>query len=157
MYQDFLLVYYGSDGGGGRQRLDRPLRTTLDRFALVTWVNREPMSRMLQPSELTRTMGFMEDYSLTPVRTRQERIKVLGNGVAPPVMEAIVRRLTSGPPSSHGADAPVMQPKVTELAAPESARSRVVMRAPGLVETIIGGRASNDVIRPAFITSLRNP
>jgi DNA (cytosine-5)-methyltransferase 1 len=33
----FLLVYYGSDGGGGWQRLNRPLRTitTVDRFALV--------------------------------------------------------------------------------------------------------------------------
>jgi DNA (cytosine-5)-methyltransferase 1 len=33
----FLLVYYGTDGGGGWQKLDRPLRTitTVDRFALV--------------------------------------------------------------------------------------------------------------------------
>lgn len=33
----FLLVYYGTDGCGGWQRLDRPLRTvtTIDRFALV--------------------------------------------------------------------------------------------------------------------------
>lgn len=33
----FLLVYYGSDGCGGWQRLNRPLRTitTVDRFALV--------------------------------------------------------------------------------------------------------------------------
>lgn len=33
----FLMVYYGSDGAGGWQTLDRPLRTitTLDRFALV--------------------------------------------------------------------------------------------------------------------------
>jgi DNA (cytosine-5)-methyltransferase 1 len=34
---DFLTVYYGNDGAGGWQRLDRPLRTltTLDRFGLV--------------------------------------------------------------------------------------------------------------------------
>ena len=33
----FLLVYYGNDGAGGWQSLDRPLRTitTLDRFALI--------------------------------------------------------------------------------------------------------------------------
>jgi DNA (cytosine-5)-methyltransferase 1 len=35
----FLVVYYGSDGAGGWQRPDRPLRTltTLDRFGLVEW------------------------------------------------------------------------------------------------------------------------
>ncbi len=35
--QEFIMVYYGSDGAGGFQTLDRPLRTitTLDRFAIV--------------------------------------------------------------------------------------------------------------------------
>jgi DNA (cytosine-5)-methyltransferase 1 len=35
----FLIVYYSTDGGGGWQTLDRPLRTltTLDRFGLVEW------------------------------------------------------------------------------------------------------------------------
>jgi DNA (cytosine-5)-methyltransferase 1 len=34
----FIMVYYGTDGAGGYQSLDRPLRTvtTLDRFAVVT-------------------------------------------------------------------------------------------------------------------------
>lgn len=98
MYEDFLVVYYGTDGAGGWQPLDRPLRTitTLDRFALVTWEGREPMIRMLQPSELARAMGFQPDYSLAAVRSRRDRIKVLGNGVAPPVMEAIVRSLKEG-------------------------------------------------------------
>lgn len=46
----FLIVYYGSDGSGGWQRLDRPLRTltTLDRFGLVTYHGsscREPCFR----------------------------------------------------------------------------------------------------------------
>jgi DNA (cytosine-5)-methyltransferase 1 len=96
MYQDFLVVYYGSDGAGGWQPLDRPLRTitTLDRFGLVTWDGKVPMMRMLQPSELTKAMGFQEDYSLDGIRSRRDRIKVLGNGVAPPVMEAIIRSLT---------------------------------------------------------------
>ena len=96
MYQDFLIVYYGSDGAGGWQPLDRPLRTitTLDRFALVTWEGRIPMLRMLQPSELAKAMGFRRDYSLDGIRSRRDRIKVLGNGVAPPVMEAIVQSLT---------------------------------------------------------------
>ena len=42
----FLIVYYGSDGSGGWQPLDRPLRTitTLDRFGLVTWTREYPCS-----------------------------------------------------------------------------------------------------------------
>lgn len=49
----FLIVYYGSDGAGGWQRLDRPLRTvtTLDRFGLVRWENSTPMLRMLQVAD----------------------------------------------------------------------------------------------------------
>ena len=47
MERPFLIVYYGSDGSGGWQRIDRPLRTltTLDRFGLVTWRNRAPRLR----------------------------------------------------------------------------------------------------------------
>lgn len=95
-FEDFLIVYYGSDGSGGWQPLDRPLRTitTLDRFALVTWQNREARIRMLQPGELARAMGFGKDYSLDCIGSRRDRIKVLGNGVAPPVMEAIIADLT---------------------------------------------------------------
>jgi DNA (cytosine-5)-methyltransferase 1 len=56
----FLLVYYGSDGGGGWQSLDEPLRTvtTLDRFALVEKIRGTYRMRMLQPSELARAMGL---------------------------------------------------------------------------------------------------
>lgn len=93
--EPFLIVYYGSDGSGGWQPLDRPLRTltTLDRFGLVTWKKRTPMLRMLQVPELRRAMGFDKDYRL-PVGSRRDRIKILGNGVCPPVMEAVVRSLT---------------------------------------------------------------
>lgn len=92
--EPFLIVYYGSDGSGGWQPLDRPLRTltTLDRFGLVTWKNRTPMLRMLQVPELKRAMGFDDDYKL-PHGTRRDQIKILGNGVCPPVMEAVVRCL----------------------------------------------------------------
>jgi DNA (cytosine-5)-methyltransferase 1 len=92
----FLVVYYGSDGAGGWQALNRPLRTvtTLDRFGLVTWQDHTPMLRMLQVSELTRAMGFGEDYVLDSVKQRRDRIRILGNGVAPPVMQAIVQTLT---------------------------------------------------------------
>jgi DNA (cytosine-5)-methyltransferase 1 len=57
----FLLVYYGSDGGGGWQRLDRPLRTitTVDRFALVKPdAEHGHVMRMLQVSELQAAMGM---------------------------------------------------------------------------------------------------
>lgn len=91
----FLLVYYGSDGSGGWQPLSRPLRTitTLDRFALVESNGNGSRMRMLQVPELKRAMGFNENYKL-PVGTRRDRIRLLGNAVCPPVMEAIVRSLT---------------------------------------------------------------
>lgn len=95
--EPFLIVYYGSDGGGGWQSLDRPLRTltTLDRFGLVTWRGRTPMLRMLQVPELKQAMGFDENFDLV-CGTRRDKIRILGNGVCPPVMEAIVRSLARG-------------------------------------------------------------
>jgi DNA (cytosine-5)-methyltransferase 1 len=95
----FLIVYYGSDGAGGWQPMDRPLRTitTLDRFGLVTWDGKTEMLRMLQVPELTRAMGFGDDFVLDPVRQRRDRVRILGNGVAPPVMQAIVKTLTRDP------------------------------------------------------------
>jgi DNA (cytosine-5)-methyltransferase 1 len=91
----FLVVYYGSDGAGGWQALDRPLRTltTLDRFGLVTWDGDTPMMRMLQVPELQAAMGFGPEFNLTG-GSRRDRIRILGNGVCPPVMEAIVSGLT---------------------------------------------------------------
>jgi DNA (cytosine-5)-methyltransferase 1 len=91
----FLVVYYGSDGAGGWQSLDRPLRTltTLDRFGLVTWERDTAMLRMLQVPELKRAMGF-DDRFRVDNGTRRDRIRLLGNGVCPPVMEAVVRSLT---------------------------------------------------------------
>lgn len=93
----FLIVYYGSDAAGGWQSLDRPLRTvtTLDRFGLVTWEGDEPMLRMLQVNELRRAMGFDDAFRLN-FGTRRDRIRLLGNGVCPPVMSAIVSHLTNG-------------------------------------------------------------
>lgn len=91
----FLLVYYGTDGGGGWQRLDRPLRTitTIDRFALVTPTNGGHEMRMLQVPELKRAMGFNNDFTLSH-GTRRDRIRLLGNGVCPPVMTEVVQGLT---------------------------------------------------------------
>jgi DNA (cytosine-5)-methyltransferase 1 len=91
----FLLVYYGTDGGGGWQRLDRPLRTvtTVDRFALVEPTSSGHEIRMLQVSELKRAMGFKKDFLLEH-GTRRDKIRLLGNGVCPPVMESIVEQIT---------------------------------------------------------------
>ena len=92
----FLVVYYGSDGSGGWQPLDRPLRTitTLDRFGLVEHDDDMWTLRMLQVPELRRAMGLADDFKL-PLGTRRDRIRLLGNGVCPPVMEAVVRSLVA--------------------------------------------------------------
>jgi DNA (cytosine-5)-methyltransferase 1 len=96
-HASFLLVYYGTDGCGGWQKLDRPLRTitTVDRFALVEPGEDGHQMRMLQVPELRRAMGFKTDYVMNH-GSRREKIKILGNGVCPPVMEAIVETITSG-------------------------------------------------------------
>lgn len=93
----FLIVYYGTDGGGGWQRMDAPLRTitTVDRFAYVKPTSGGHMMRMLQPDELRKAMGFPESYVFPPV-TRREKVKLMGNAVCSPVMEAIVNSLTGG-------------------------------------------------------------
>jgi DNA (cytosine-5)-methyltransferase 1 len=90
----FIMVYYGSDGAGGWQSLDRPLRTvtTLDRFALVRKNCHGYEMRMLQPPELAAAMGFPKQYKW-PEITRREHIKLLGNAVCPPVMRALVKSL----------------------------------------------------------------
>jgi DNA (cytosine-5)-methyltransferase 1 len=91
----FIMVYYGSDGAGGFQQLDRPLRTvtTLDRFAYVRPTKNGHEMRMLQPTELAAAMGFPPEHRF-PESTRREKIKLIGNAVCPRVMEAIVRTLT---------------------------------------------------------------
>jgi len=92
--KDFLIVYYGTDGSGGWQPIDKPLRTltTLDRFGLVQYRDGEPTLRMLQVPELRRAMGFTDDFLMNQ-GSRRDKIRLLGNGVCPPVMAAIVRSL----------------------------------------------------------------
>ena len=52
------------------------------------------MLRMLQVEELKAAMGFPKSYSMRH-GSRRDRIKMLGNGVCPPVMRAIVEAVTS--------------------------------------------------------------
>jgi len=89
----FLLVYYGTDGGGGWQRLDVPLRTvtTLDRFALVEPIGGEHRMRMLQPPELARAMGLPPDHKINQ-GSRRDRVRLCGNGICAPVIQAIVEQ-----------------------------------------------------------------
>lgn len=98
--EPFLIVYYGSakeGGNGGWQNLDRPLRTitTIDRFGyVIPGVTRsKDKMRMLQPEELKRAMGFNDDFKFGAGITRRNKVKLMGNGVCPPVMEAIVKSL----------------------------------------------------------------
>ena len=93
----FLLVYYGSDGGGGWQKLNRPLRTitTVDRFALVKPDKEHGhVMRMLQVPELQAAMGMPVKMKLE-AGTRRDRIKMIGNAVCPPVMKQVIQFLTA--------------------------------------------------------------
>lgn len=94
--KSFLIVYYGTDGCGGWQRLDRPLRTvtTVDRFALVRPTRDGYKMRMLQVPELKRAMGLSDAFEM-PVGTRRDKVRLLGNGVCAPVMTRVVHSLTS--------------------------------------------------------------
>ncbi|HEL4298235.1 TPA: DNA cytosine methyltransferase [Stenotrophomonas maltophilia] len=90
----FLVVYYGSDKGGGWQRLTDPLRTvtTLDRFALVRPTGKGWKMRMLQPPELARAMGLPKSH-VFPVGTRRDKVKLCGNGICSPVMTDVIKQL----------------------------------------------------------------
>ncbi len=93
----FLIVYYGSDGAGGWQRVDRPLRTitTVDRFGYVRPTDNGHELRMLQVPELSTAMGFPRSH-LFLHGTRRDKIKLIGNAVCPPVMKAVIESLTKG-------------------------------------------------------------
>lgn len=97
--RSFLVVYYGSDKGGGWQSLDDPLRTvtTLDRFGLVRHNGREWTIRMLQPPELARAMGVPKSH-LFPVGTRRDKVKLCGNGICSPVLKEVVTQLRAKVP-----------------------------------------------------------
>lgn len=95
----FLTAFYGSDTTGGQQ-LDLPLRTqtTKDRLGLVTVSGAEYQIvdiglRMLQPHELLRAQfgKYAHEYDLSAARTKEAKVRLIGNSVCPEVAEAIVR------------------------------------------------------------------
>jgi DNA (cytosine-5)-methyltransferase 1 len=92
----FLSVYYGS--GPQWQTLDVPLRTvtTSGHFALVRpdRCGGHEM-RMLQVDELRRAMGFPARFDFGGC-TCTDTMRLLGNAICPPVMQAVVGSLTRG-------------------------------------------------------------
>jgi DNA (cytosine-5)-methyltransferase 1 len=95
----FLTTYYGTGVG---QDAGDPLRTVTshDRFGLVTidgadYAIEDIGLRMLAPRELYRAQGFPDSYVIdrgpAGALTKTAQIRLVGNSVAPPVAEAIVR------------------------------------------------------------------
>ena len=80
------------------------------------------MLRMLQVPELKRAMGFEPAFELSH-GSRRDQVRLLGNGVCPPVMEALVRSLTrqqstevvDGRTTQHAVALP--QPRIRVVAA----------------------------------------
>jgi DNA (cytosine-5)-methyltransferase 1 len=107
---DFIIVYYGSDAAGGWQSLDRPLRTltTLERFGLVSGVDRATTMRMLQVPELKRAAGFPDEFKLDR-GSRRDRIRLIGNAVCPPVMKAVVDGLLNAASAKAQVRTPVRE------------------------------------------------
>jgi DNA (cytosine-5)-methyltransferase 1 len=74
-----------------------PTVTTLDRCALVTGTDTDPIAvedcgfRMLVPDEIKAAMAFPPDYIITG--TRREQVKQLGNAVTPPAMKLLMQRV----------------------------------------------------------------
>jgi DNA (cytosine-5)-methyltransferase 1 len=66
----------------------------------VQWDGKLPTLRMLQVPELKRAMGLPDDFMLRH-GSRRDRIRLLGNGVCPPVMKAVVDELIEGATSTR--------------------------------------------------------
>lgn len=96
-----FLTKYNREARG--QALELPLQTITarDRFGLVTvdgtpHVIADVGMRMLVPRELYRAQGFPDSYVIDPViggerLSKTAQTRMVGNSVAPPVAEALVR------------------------------------------------------------------
>lgn len=99
----FLMRYYGQGGQDGELSDPAPTITTKDRLALVTvtikgtpYVIVDIGLRMLQPAELYRAQGFPASYIIDRGHdgrkfSKSAQVKMCGNSVSPPPMEALVR------------------------------------------------------------------
>lgn len=98
----FLISYYGTENVSGYNS-PAPTITTKDRLALVTvmvkgtpYVIVDICLRMLQPHELYRAQGFLDDYIIDKGAdgrkfTKTEQVHMCGNSVSPPPMTALAR------------------------------------------------------------------
>jgi len=95
----FLTAYYGEDGTSGQSLFD-PMRTATSkaRLGLVTVEGTEYQiidigMRMLEPEELLRAQfgRFAPTYDLSAATTKEAKVKLIGNSVAPECAEALVR------------------------------------------------------------------
>ena len=99
----FMIKYYGNEKGGCE--IEQPLHTipTHDRFALVNvnisghdYIIADIGMRMLTPRELYKAQGFPEGYIIHcrakgfPI-TKTAQIRMCGNSVPPPVVEALIK------------------------------------------------------------------
>lgn len=99
----FLMRYYGEGGQHGDLVDPASTITTKDRLALVTvhiqgtpYVIVDIGLRMLQPAELYRAQGFPADYIIDRGHdgrrfSKSAQVKMCGNSVSPPPMEALIR------------------------------------------------------------------
>lgn len=99
----FLMRYYGQGGQDGDLREPASTITTKDRLALVTvtikgtpYVIVDIGLRMLQPHELYAAQGFPSDYIIDRGAdgrkfSKSDQVKMCGNSVSPPPMEALIR------------------------------------------------------------------
>ncbi|MCV2365565.1 DNA cytosine methyltransferase [Paucibacter sp. DJ1R-11] len=99
----FLMRYYGEGGQHGDLVEPASTITTKDRLALVTvhiqgtpYVIVDIGLRMLQPAELYRAQGFPADYIIDRGHdgrrfSKSAQVKMCGNSVSPPPMEALIR------------------------------------------------------------------
>jgi site-specific DNA-cytosine methylase len=90
-WPEFLIVYRTSTPP---KPLDAPAPTLTTRssVALATCRDRELVGyRMLTPDECKRVQGFPDNYRLGAAPSQRARLAVVGNGVCPPVAEALAR------------------------------------------------------------------
>lgn len=99
----FLMRYYGEGGQWADLKDPTHAITTKDRLALVTvfiggtpYVIVDICLRMLKPRELYKAQGFPTDYIIDhgynrPTLSKTAQVRMVGNSVPPPVIDAIYR------------------------------------------------------------------
>lgn len=103
LVQAFLINYYSSGSGKTGASIKNPLPTvtTKERIGLVTikgvdYQIADIGMRMLAPRELFRAQGFDDNYIINPEYnnkplTKTDQVRMCGNSVCPPVVEALVK------------------------------------------------------------------